>query len=213
LGKLLRHISNIVCVLIGLGLIKFGLWVLDISVTGFCVVLGLTFVYVGLEDYINAIRKWLEERRKAREEQERRERLKRLLEEEERRREEQRKKTAMLFKFIEKPIKFPEIKVETTGEILKRLGIKREKKRKPKPPKKKIEIKKPKPEKPKYSTLEPLIQDLLSKGELYIDRNMHWGKLRGKDIARALKRELKRRGIEFEVKYGDYDATVKIKRR
>jgi len=218
LNKWLRHIANVLCVVFGLLIIRASIWLYEPKFPYvFCSVIvfgvGILFIITGVQDYVKMIQKWRERRKREKELQERRERLRKLLEIEEKRREEQRRRTAELMKSLNRVvIEYPKMTVETTGQIFKRLGIKREKIRKVKP-KKVIEIKKPKPEKPKYSTLEPLIQELLSKGELYIDRNMHYGKLRGKDIARALAKELKRRKIEYDMKMDDYDAVIKIRRR
>lgn len=216
----LRHAHSAVFIAFGLLVIKASVWLYEPKVShivfsAMVFLIGVILVIAGIDEYVKMLLRWHEKRKRIKEEQLRKERLKKLLEEEEKRREEQRRRTAELMKSLnriqERYMKYPETVMETTGQILKRLGIKREKRRKVKS-KKALEIKKPKPEKPKYSVLEPLIQELMSKRELYIDRNMHYGKLRGKDIARALAKELKRRGIEYEIKWGDYDAYIKIER-
>lgn len=214
--RLLKHIANILSVILGIVIVKAGIWLYEADFqflvgSGAMIFIGLLFVISGIFDYVNAVRKWIEKIKREKEEQLRREQLKKLLEEEERRREEHRKRTAELMKSIERiATQYPKMTIETTGQILKKLGIKREKRKKVKP-KKVLELKKPEPEKKKPSMLEPLIQELLNKEELYIDRNMHYGKLRGKDIARALAKELKRKGIKYELKMDDYDAFIKIK--
>ena len=216
MNRWVRHIANALFVVFGLLIIRasilfFGLKYAELLCSIALFLTGCVLIVAGIIDYFKSARRWYQRRKQIKEEKERRERLRKLLEEEERRREEQRRRTAELMKSIERVVKYPKITMETTGEILKRLGIRRERRRKPKP-KKVLEIRKPKPEGPRYSILEPLIEEILTKGELYIDRNMHYGRLRGKDIARALVRELKNRNVEYEVKWGDYDALIKIKR-
>lgn len=213
-----KHLINLAWIISGILLYKFGLWLFEpnwhaVIFSFFFVFTGSFFIIYGLYDYLYALKKWYDKRIERKKEIERQERLRRLIEEEEKRREEHRKRTAELMKslnrVVEKAQKLPE-KIETTGEILKRLGIKKERRKKARK-KKVIELKKVKEEKEIPSFLEPLIDEFVEKGEIYIDKNMHYGRLRGKDIARALVKELKKRNIDFEVKYGDYDA--KIKRR
>ena len=218
MNKWLRHIANVLCVMFGLLIIRASVWFFEpkyaellCSIALFLI--GSAFIVAGIIDYFKSARRWYQRRKQIKEEKERRERLRKLLEEEEKRKEEQRRRTAELMKSLNRVVmEYPKMTVETTGQILKRLGIKREKRKKVKP-KKVFELKKPKEEKPRYSILEPLIKELFSKGELYIDRNMHYGKLRGKDIARALAKELRRRKIEYDIKMDDYDAHIKIRRR
>jgi len=216
MNRWLKHVVNVLFIAFGLLIIRASVWVFELKYLEMLCSFGLfftgsVFIVAGTIDYFKSTQRWYRRRKEIKEEQRRKERLKKLLEEEERRREEQRRRTAELMKSLERVIRYPKIRMETTGEILKRLGIKREKRRK-KPVRKILEIIRPEPEKPKYSVLEPLIQELMSRGELYIDRNMHYGRLRGKDIARALERELKRRNVEYEIKWGDYDAVIKIRR-
>ena len=218
MNRWVRHIANALFVVFGLLIIRASVLFFEpkyvellCSIALFLT--GCVLIVAGIIDYFKSARRWYQRRKQIKEEKERRERLRKLLEEEERRREEQRRMTAELMKSIERVVRYPKITVETTGEILKRLGIKREKRRRKKPVRKILETIKPEPEKPRYTFLEPLIEEILTKGELYIDRNMHYGRLRGKDIARALVRELKNRNVEYEVKWGDYDALIKIKRR
>jgi len=218
MNRWVRHIANALFVVFGLLIIRASVWFFEpkyaellCSIALFLT--GCVLIVAGIIDYFKSACRWYQRRKQIKEEKERRERLRKLLEEEERRREEQRRMTAELMKSIERVVKYPKITMETTGEILKRLRIRRERRRKARiKPKKVLEIRKPKPEGPRYSVLEPLIEEILTKGELYIDRNMHYGRLRGKDIARALVRELKNRNVEYEVKWGDYDALIKIKR-
>ena len=169
-------------------------------------VYSLAFVIPLLLDIRERYRGFRERRRKEKEEKEWEETRRRAI----RRFEEMREKHRTVSKPIMwKKMEYPELKVERTGEILRRLGIRRIKIRKQKP-RKEIKLKPVKPRKERKSTLEPLIQELLEKGELKFTRNMHYGKLRGKDIAKALAKELKRRNIKFVLELDDYDAKIKI---
>lgn len=208
--RLLKHICRIASIFLGLFFIKLSIWFESLYALLTLGWIGIVLIFCGIYDYVIAFLEWKEKIKREKEEQLRRERLKKLLEEEERRREEQRKRTAELINYFERTIKYPKITIETTGQILKRLGIKREK-RKIAKPKKELVLKKVEKEKERISTLEPLIQELLTKKELFINRHLHYGRLRGKDIARALAKELKRKGIKYELKMDDYDAFIKIK--
>lgn len=107
-------------------------------------------------------------------------------------------------------------KPETTGEILKKLGIKREKIKKPEQIHVKLEQKPPIPEQ-KPLKLEhkwgPLIEWLKNHPTNYtlkINKNWHYGKIRGSDILIAARRDFKRMGIDVEVKLmGDY-GTIRL---
>lgn len=102
-------------------------------------------------------------------------------------------------------------KPETTGEILKRLGIKREK----------PVIKAEKPETittirvEKHSGLfnkwEPFLKRLYDNdGMLKINKNEYYGKIRGMDILIEARKDFKRLGIKAEVKLmGDY-GTIRL---
>jgi len=168
---------------------------------------SLCFLVPLFLDIRERYRSFMERRRREREAKEWEEAKRRAI----RKFEEMREKYRMVNKPIEwRKVDFPEIKIERTGEILRRLGIKRLKIRKQKL-KKEIKLKPIKPRKEKLSTLEPLIEELMEKGELEFSRNMHYGKLRGKDIAKALAKELKRRNIKFQLELDDYDAKIRIR--
>jgi len=111
----------------------------------------------------------------------------------------------------------PDERLPRTGEILKELGIKRERVRKVKAERNIIDtcLKKyePKEDRTKEMLLarwKPLLCELMEKGFVHFDPNSHYGKLRGKDIARAFYRDLKRLGYRGRVRLilDDYDARV-----
>jgi len=86
-------------------------------------------------------------------------------------------------------------KIESKGELFKRLGIKYEKIKKPKETKK-IELKTKKIKEIPQRDLSNFIEKLNKKGYIEITDDTHFGSLRGHDILLYLKRELKKRGIK-----------------
>jgi len=99
------------------------------------------------------------------------------------------------------PYKAPE--PETIGEFRKRIGVKKEKKKK-KPVKKKIELVKPKPSKEKwflYAKWFDLIYRLKKQGVIEFKNNDHYGDLRGKDIVRIAHRDLNKLGIKTKTSF------------
>lgn len=85
---------------------------------------------------------------------------------------------------------------ETTGSILKQLGIKREKIKEPKE-KKEIELKTKEIKEIPQRDLTNFIEQLNKKGFIEIKSdNIHLGKLRSHNILIYLKKELKKRGIK-----------------
>ena len=100
---------------------------------------------------------------------------------------------------------------ETTGQIRKRLGVKKIKIKKPKKKKKitpeehyygwvreAIEVDK------LYSKWAGVIEELKRKGYYEVDANAHYGSLRGKDVIKFAHRDLKKLGIKTRVKYHNY---------
>ena len=111
----------------------------------------------------------------------------------------------------------PDERLPRTGEILKELGIKRERVRKVKAERNIIDtcLKKyePKEDRTKEMLLarwKPLLCELMEKGFVSFPRNYHFGQIRGKDAARAFYRDLKRLGYRGRVRLilDDYDARV-----
>ncbi|MCD6138801.1 MAG: hypothetical protein J7J91_09625 [Deltaproteobacteria bacterium] len=122
-----------------------------------------------------------------------------------------RKLTPKHFEILDKPIEYK----PRTGEILKELGIKREKIRKvTKVEREKIDTCLKKPEDRTKEMLlikwRPLINELMEKGFVYFPRDYHFGQIRGRDAARAFYRDLKRLGYRGKVRLilDDYDARV-----
>jgi hypothetical protein len=58
---------------------------------------------------------------------------------------------------------------------------------------------------------QSLIGRLEREGRVFISRNEHYGGLRGRDILRFAKRDLRRLGYDVEVKFGDYDGYMWIR--
>ena len=59
---------------------------------------------------------------------------------------------------------------------------------------------------------QPYIEMLEEKGEVYVSRNHHHGKLRGKDILRAMYRDLRRLGYNVVLEMDDYDGKIKLRK-
>ena len=109
---------------------------------------------------------------------------------------------------------------ETTGQIRKRLGIKKIKKKELKIPKiptfeehlQKLGYTKKDIEKLKHEGLKlkwgALIKKLKEKGYVEIKANEHYGSLRGKDVIKFAHRDLKKLGIKTRVKYHNYGGTI-----
>lgn len=100
---------------------------------------------------------------------------------------------------------------ETTGQIRKRLGVKKIKIKKPKPKKERKIIIVNKPDKTKdmlFTKWMDLIEELNEKGYYEVDANTHYGSLRGKDIIKFAHRDLKKLGIKTKVKYHNYGGTI-----
>ena len=111
----------------------------------------------------------------------------------------------------------PDERLPRTGEILKELGIRRERVRKVKAERnifdtclKKYEPKEDRTKEMLLIKWRPLINELMEKGFVSFPRNYHFGQIRGKDAARAFYRDLKRMGYRGRVRLvlDDYDAKV-----
>ncbi len=97
--------------------------------------------------------------------------------------------------------------LETTGQIRKRLGIKKEKKRKViSKPKLIVDLKKQNFDftvsriKAKW---RPVIAQLNSFGSYKVTGNTHYGALRGRDILKHAKRDLNKIGIKTKITFDD----------
>jgi len=104
---------------------------------------------------------------------------------------------------------------ETTGEILKKLGIKREKIIRPEQIHIKLEQKPPIPEQIHIKLEQkwgPLIERMKTHPHeiLKVTKNSYYGKIRGMDILLEARKDFKRLGIEAEFKLmGDY-GTIRL---
>lgn len=100
--------------------------------------------------------------------------------------------------------------------VLKELGIGYEKVKKEKPKKKRIVLsyraREDKTEEMLRAKWQPYIEVLEERGEVHVGKNHHYGKLRGKDILRAMYRDLRRLGYNVELELDDYDGVIKLKR-
>ncbi|MHA1852537.1 MAG: hypothetical protein ACTSUF_03410 [Candidatus Heimdallarchaeaceae archaeon] len=102
----------------------------------------------------------------------------------------------------------PEIHIR--GELFKKLGISYEKPKRQRGVKE-VELSKVKEDKTEqilYNKWQPFIRLLEEQGTVYISKNEYYGSLRGKDIIRFAKKDLKRLGYKVDVKLRDYDGYI-----
>jgi len=111
-----------------------------------------------------------------------------------------------------------ELVLETTGQIRKRLGIKKVKKPKQKPVKRKLLLQ-PDTSKQDHAAerikakWRPIIAQLNSFGSYRVTGNTHYGALRGRDILRHAKRDLRKIGIKTKLTFDDnYGGTIEVVR-
>lgn len=105
---------------------------------------------------------------------------------------------------------------ETTGQILKRLGVRRERIKRKETPENKFKhprIIKPTHDKKKRMRRmwKPLLDRLLKGETVRIDKNDYFGKIRGADILREARKDLKRLGYNVEVRLKGHGGTIRIK--
>jgi len=112
-------------------------------------------------------------------------------------------------------VKKIELLLETTGQIRKRLGVKKEKKRKiGSKPKFIADLKKQNFDftvnkiKAKW---RPIIAQLTATGSFTVSGDTHYGSLRGRDILKHAKRDLKKIGINTKIIFDDnYGGTLEV---